>query len=152
MVELDVFEHVLLRLLPRLAALALHGSRLSVLKKNPASALSQVNRGRRGVRRDAAGCARVGADDCHGIARGRAPAGSGRFRGKRAPISPWVLGFCAVFGGGSFAAGFSDLVKRRHCTAFLADPACETAQKLQTGLAGCKERGGRAGVFSFSYG
>ena len=115
MVELDVFEHVLLRLLPRLAALALHGSRLSVLKKNPASALSQVNRGRRGVRRDAAGCARVGADDCHGIARGRAQ-------------------------------------KRRHCTAFLADPACETAQKLQTGLAGCKERGGRAGVFSFSYG
>ena len=58
-----------------------------------------VNRGRRGVRRDAAGCARVGADGCRGFARGRAPAGSGRFRRKRAPISPWVLGFCAVFGG-----------------------------------------------------
>ena len=28
------------------------------------------------------------------------PAGSGWFRRKWAPISPWVLGFCAVFGGG----------------------------------------------------
>ena len=59
-----------------------------------------MNRGRRGVRCDAAGCARVGADGYRGFARGRAPAGSGRFRRKRAPISPWVLGFCAVFGGG----------------------------------------------------
>ena len=64
------------------------------------SALSQANRGRRGVRRDAAGCARVGADGCRGFARGRALAGSGRFRRKRALILPWVLGFCVVFGGG----------------------------------------------------
>ena len=53
-----------------------------------------------GVPRDAAGCARVGADGCRGFARGRAPAGSGRFRRKRVLILPWVLGFCAVFGGG----------------------------------------------------
>ena len=59
-----------------------------------------MNRGRRGVRCDAAGCARVGADGYRGFARGRAPAGSGRFRRKWAPISPWVLGFCAVFAGG----------------------------------------------------
>ena len=75
-------------------------SRLSVLKKDSASALSQANRGRRGVRRDAAGCARVGADGCRGFARGRAPAGSGRFRRKRVLNLLWVLGFCAVFGGG----------------------------------------------------
>ena len=31
---------------------------------------------------------------------GAPPAGSGRFRRKRAPILPWVLGFCAVFAGG----------------------------------------------------
>lgn len=30
----------------------------------------------------------------------RPPAGSGRFRRKWAPISPWALDFCAVFGGG----------------------------------------------------
>lgn len=47
-----------------------------------------VNRGRRGVRRDAAGCARVGVDGCRGFARAPALAGSGRFRRKRAPISP----------------------------------------------------------------
>ena len=49
--------------------------------------------------RDASGCARVGAYGCRGLARGRAPADSGRFRRKWAPISPWVLDFCAVFGG-----------------------------------------------------
>lgn len=54
-----------------------------------------ANRGRRGVRRDAAGCARVGA-----VRLAASPAGSGRFRRKRAPISPWVLGFWAVFDGG----------------------------------------------------
>lgn len=43
--------------------------------------------------------ARVGAYGCRGFARGRAPAGSGRFRRKWAPISPWVLDFWAVFGG-----------------------------------------------------
>ena len=31
---------------------------------------------------------------------GAPPAGSGRFRRKRVLILPWVLGFCAVFGGG----------------------------------------------------
>ena len=36
---------------------------------------------------------------CCGLARGRAPATFGRFRRKWAPISPWVLDFCAVFGG-----------------------------------------------------
>lgn len=30
---------------------------------------------------------------------GRGPATSGRFRRKWAPISPWALDFCAVFGG-----------------------------------------------------
>ena len=49
--------------------------------------------------RVASGCARVGAYGCRGLARGRAPADSGRFRRKWAPISPWVLDFCAVFGG-----------------------------------------------------
>ena len=44
------------------------------------------------------GCARVGVGGCRGLARGRAPAGSGWFRRKRAPISPWALGFCAIFG------------------------------------------------------
>ena len=41
----------------------------------------------------------VGAYGCRGLARGRAPADSGRFRRKWAPISPWVLDFCAVSGG-----------------------------------------------------
>ena len=54
---------------------------------------------RNGLSYDDAGCARVGADGCRGFARGRSPATSGRFRRKRAPISPWVLGFCAVFCG-----------------------------------------------------
>ena len=44
---------------------------------------------RRCVSLDTAGCARVGADGCRGLARGRAPADSGRFRRKWAPISPW---------------------------------------------------------------
>lgn len=43
--------------------------------------------------------ARIGAYGCRGLARGRAPAGSGRFRRKWAPISPWVLDFWAVPGG-----------------------------------------------------
>lgn len=47
-----------------------------------------ANRRRRCVHRDAAGCARVGVDGCRGFARAPAPAGSGRFRRKRAPISP----------------------------------------------------------------
>ena len=64
-----------------------------------------LNRGRRCVRCDvgrcaSVGCARVGAYGCRGLARGRAPATFGRFRRKWAPISPWVLDFCAVFGGG----------------------------------------------------
>lgn len=42
--------------------------------------------------------ARVGVSGCRGLVRERAPAGSGRFRRKWAPISPWVLDFCAVFG------------------------------------------------------
>lgn len=58
-----------------------------------------VLRHRRCVRYDDAGCARVGAGGCRGFARGRILATSGRFRRKRAPISPWVLGFCAVFCG-----------------------------------------------------
>lgn len=49
----------------------------------------QVNRGRRCVSLDASGCARIGADGYCGPARGRAPAGSGGFRRKWAPISPW---------------------------------------------------------------
>lgn len=43
--------------------------------------------------------ARIGAYGCRGLARGRAPADSGRFCRKRAPISPWVLDFWAVSGG-----------------------------------------------------
>lgn len=43
--------------------------------------------------------ARIGAYGSRGFARGRAPAGPGRFRRKWAPISPWVLDFWAVFGG-----------------------------------------------------
>ena len=46
------------------------------------------------------------------------------------PISLWVLGFCAVFVGGLFAAGFADLGKRRRWVAFRADSVCETAQKF----------------------
>ena len=49
----------------------------------------RVNRGRRCVSLDAAVCARVGAGGYCGPARGRAPATSGRFRRKRAPIPPW---------------------------------------------------------------
>lgn len=46
------------------------------------------------------------------------------------------LDFCAVFGGGgSFAVGSADLGKRRRRTAFRADLACETAQKLRAGFA-----------------
>ena len=48
---------------------------------------------------DVGSCARAGAYGCRGLACGRAPAGSGRFRRKWAPILPWVPGFCAVFGG-----------------------------------------------------
>ena len=33
-----------------------------------------------------------------------------------------------------FAAGFADLGKRRRIVAFRAGSACETAQKLQTGV------------------
>lgn len=44
-------------------------------------------------------CARIGAYGCRGLARGRAPADSGRFCRKRAPISPWVLDFWAVPSG-----------------------------------------------------
>ena len=43
--------------------------------------------------------ARIDAYGCRGLVRGRAPATSGLFRRKWAPISPWVLDFCAVFGG-----------------------------------------------------
>ena len=43
-----------------------------------------------GVPRDVGSCARVGAYGCRGLARGRAPAGSGRFRRKWMPVSPWV--------------------------------------------------------------
>lgn len=42
----------------------------------------RVNRGRRCVSLDTAGCARAGAYGCRGLARGRAPATSGRFRRK----------------------------------------------------------------------
>lgn len=64
-----------------------------------------LNRGWRCVRCDVGSCARVGCASvdvggCRGFARGRAPAGSGWFRRKWTPISLWVLGFCAVFGGG----------------------------------------------------
>ena len=59
----------------------------------------RVNRGRRCISLDAAVCALIGAGGYCSPARGRAPAGSGRFRRKRALISPWVLDFCAVFGG-----------------------------------------------------
>ena len=45
------------------------------------------------------GCARAGAYGWRGFALGCAPATSGRFRRKWAPISPWVLDFCAVSGG-----------------------------------------------------
>lgn len=41
----------------------------------------------------------LGVYGCRGLVRGRVSAGSGWFRRKWAPISPWVLDFCAVFGG-----------------------------------------------------
>ena len=59
----------------------------------------RVNRGQRCISLDAAVCALIGAGGYCGPVRGRAPAGSGRFRRKRALSSPWVLDFCAVFGG-----------------------------------------------------
>lgn len=65
----------------------------------------------------------------------RPPAGSGRFRRKWASISPWVLDFRAVSGGGSFAVGSADLGKRRCIVAFRAGSSCEIAQKLRTGFA-----------------
>ena len=49
----------------------------------------RVDRGRRCVSLDAVICARIGAGGYCGSARGRAPATSGRFRRKWAPISPW---------------------------------------------------------------
>lgn len=48
----------------------------------------RANRGRKCVSLDAAVCARIGAGGYCGPARGRAPATSGRFRRKWAPISP----------------------------------------------------------------
>lgn len=49
-----------------------------------------------------------------------------------------------------FSVSFSDLGKRRRWVAFLADLACETAQKLQVGFA-CVE-GGRMKTFSLGVG
>ena len=48
----------------------------------------------------------------------------------------------------SFAVGFSDLGKLRRYVAFRADSACETAQKLQAGLA-CVEGSASKRVLRF---
>ena len=76
------------------------GSGLRQLLADEKEVTALVNRGRRGVRCDAAG-----------------------------------PGLLCGFRRRSFAVGFSDLGKRLRCTAFRADPACETAQKLQAGIA-----------------
>lgn len=49
-------------------------------------------------------------------------------------------GLLCGFRRGLFAVGFDDLEKRRRIVAFRAGSACETAQKLQVGLA-CVEGG-----------
>lgn len=72
-----------------------------------------MNRGRRGVRCDAAG-----------------------------------PGLLCGFRRRLFIVEIADLGKRRRCTAFRADSACETAQKLQTGLA-CVEGSVSKHVFRF---
>ena len=106
-----------------------------------------VNRGRRCVHRDAAGCARVGADG----SRLRPRAGPRGFwavpqeTGADFAMSPWLL---RGFRRRSLAVGFSELGKRRRCTALRADSACETAQKLQAGLA-CVEGCASKRVFRF---
>ena len=106
-----------------------------------------VSRGRRCVRRDAAGCARVGADGSLFRPRAR-PRGLwtvSQETGADFAMSPWLL--CG-FQRGLFAVGFADLGKRRRCTALRADSACETAQKLQAGLA-CVEGCASKRVFRF---
>ena len=90
--------------------------------------------------------ARIGAYGCRGLARGRAPADSGRFCRKRAPISPWVLDFWAVSGGGRSLLAPTTWGKRRRWMAFRAGLACETAQKLRAGFA-CVEGGAFSRVF-----
>lgn len=81
-----------------------------------------------------------------GFVLGRALAGSGRFRRKRAPISPWVLGFCAVFAGSCSSLRSPTWGKRRRCMAFRADSACETAQKFAVHRRGLRAAVGRAGA------
>lgn len=99
----------------------------------------RVNKGWRCVSFDAAVCARISVGGCRGFARGHVPASSGRFRRKWASISPWFW-TSVRFSTGLFAVGFADLGKRRRIVAFRAGSACETAQKLQVGLA-CVEGG-----------
>lgn len=98
----------------------------------------------------------VGADGCCGLACGQDSVMSDArpHRRLRLPrLRPWPRprGFWAVsqetgadfamgpgllggFRRGLFAVSFSDLGKRRRIVAFRAGSACETAQKLQTGV------------------
>ena len=58
-------------------------------------------------------------------------------------MGPGLLG---GFSRALSAVGLADLGKRRRVAAFRADSACETAQKLWAGFAGCKGWGGRQRV------
>ena len=123
------------------------GSGLRQLLADEKEVTALVNRGRRCVRCDVAGCARVGADGL-------------RLRPRARPRGFWAVsqeagadfaagpGLLCGFRRRSFAVGFSDLGKRLRCTAFRADPACETAQKLQAGIA-CVEGCASKRVFRF---
>ena len=102
----------------------------------------RVNRGRRCISLDAAVCARISAGGYCGPACGRAPAGSGGFRRKWAPILPWSW-TSVRFSAGLFAVGSADLGKCRRRAAFRADLACKTAQKFADGVReSLGERGG----------
>ena len=93
-----------------------------------------VNRGRRCVRRDAGSCARVGACGCCGLACGRVPRLRGGFAGNGRRFRHGSR-TSERFSTGLFAVGSADLGKRWCVVAFRAGSACETAQKLQAGLA-----------------
>lgn len=86
---------------------------------------------RNGLSYDDAGCARVGADGCRGFWTVLQETGADFAMG------PGLLcGFLRQL----FAIGSADLGKRWRLVAFRVDSACETAQKLQAGLA-CVEGG-----------
>ena len=64
------------------------------------------------------------------LSAGLPPATSGRFRGKRTPILPWVSRFWAVFDG-VVRCRLRRPGKRRRVVVFRAGSVCETVQRLQ---------------------